>query len=264
MNKIIILALITVTSAFVFGQVDLIDEDFQSGIPINWTMVDNDANMPVDPIYTNAWVVVADPENNLDSVASSTSYFNPVDTASRWLITPPLLLGAYGNQLSWKAKSHDPSYPDDYIVLVSTTNTELASFTDTIGLVQEENFEWTYRQVDLVLEGYVSQTIYIAFVNNTVDGYILYMDSIHVVKEDPVSINEIEKLEFSVYPNPASDKIQIISPFDITSVRIINFSGQVVMKENNTELLISSLDSGVYYIEVLINGFAVTHKFIKE
>lgn len=264
MNKIIILALITVTSTIVFGQVDLINENFQSGIPVNWTIANNDSNSPVDPIYTNAWVVVADPENNLDSVASSTSYFNPADTASRWLITPPLLLGAYGNHISWKAKSHDPSYPDDYIVLVSTTNTELASFTDTIGLVQEENFEWTYRQVDLALEGYISQTIYVAFVNNTVDGYILYMDSIHAVKEDPVSINEIQKLEFSVYPNPASDKIQIVSPFDITSIRIINTSGQVVMKENNPEFLISSLDSGVYYIEALINGYTVTRKFIKE
>lgn len=264
MNKNIFLALITFTSTFVFGQVDLVNEDFQSGMPINWTIVDNDSNTPVDPLFSNAWITTTDPENDQDTVAASTSYFSPIDTADRWLITPPLVLGAYGNRISWKAKSHDASYPDDYIVLVSTTNTDITSFTDTIGLIQEENFEWTYREVDLSLEGYTSQTIYIAFVNNTVDGFILYMDSIHVVKEDPVSIKEIQAFEFSVYPNPASEQIQIVSPFNITSVRIINAAGQIVLKENSKTVVVSNLDSGVYYVEVLINGYAVTRKFIKE
>lgn len=264
MNKNIFLAVITFTSTFVFGQVDLVNEDFQSGMPINWTIVDNDSNTPVDAIFTSAWITTVDPENDQDTVAASTSYFTSADTASRWLITPPLALGAYGNHLSWKAKSHDPSYPDDYLVLVSTTNTSLSSFTDTIGRVQEENFEWTYRQVDLSLEGYTSQTIYVAFVNNTIDGFILYMDSIHVVKEDPVSIAELQSFEFSIYPNPSSDNINIISPYEITSVKVINAAGQVVMNEKENVITISSLDPGIYYIEALVNGYAVTRKFIKE
>lgn len=264
MNKKIILAFITFTSVFAFGQVDLINEDFQSGMPVNWSIVDNDANVPYDALFTNAWIAKVDPENDQDTVAASTSYFTPADTASRWLITPPLALGAFGNHLSWKAKSHDASYPDDYVVLVSTTNTDLTSFVDTIGLIQEENFEWTYRQVDLTLEGYTSQTIYVAFVNNTYDGYILYMDSIHVVKEDPASIFDLQMFKFSVYPNPTSNQINVSSPFEITSVKIINTSGQVVISEKSKSISVSSLDAGVYYIEALVNGYAVTRKFIKE
>lgn len=264
MNKNSILAIITFTSSLAFGQVDLLNEDFQSGMPVNWSIVNNDANTPVNPIFTNAWITTTDPENDQDTVAASTSYFETAGTASRWLITPPLALGAYGNYISWKAKSHDASYPDDYLVLISTTNTDLASFTDTIGLVQEENFEWTKREVDLSLEGYSSQSIYVAFINNTVDGFMLYMDSIHVVKEDPVSITELHTFEFSVYPNPASEQIQIVSPFTITSVKIINTAGQVVLKEKNKTITVSSLDAGVYYIETLVNGYAVTRKFVKE
>ena len=116
-------------------------------------------------------------------MASATSYFSPIDTAYRWLITPALNLGAFGNKISWSAKSHDPSYPDDYLVLVSHTDAEPSSFTDTIGNIEEENFEWTNRSVDLSQNGYDDSTIYIAFVLRTFDGFMLYLDDFLVEKD---------------------------------------------------------------------------------
>ncbi len=160
------------------AQTTILSTDFQQGIPANYSMVDNDGftvNAAVSE-FTATWISLPDPENPTDTVAATTSYFESADTASRWLITPPVSLGAFGNYISWNAKSHDPSFPDDYLVLISTTGTNLSDFTDTLGYVEQENFEWTNREVNLGSQGYVNQTVYFAFVDVTYDGFILYLD----------------------------------------------------------------------------------------
>ena len=115
-----ILALITFSSLNTFAQTTIISEDFQSGIPVSFSIVDNDGLTPNSAVaeYTSAWISIADPEDNMNMVAGSTSFFEPVGEADRWLITPLLVLGNYGNSISWDAKSHDASFPDDYLVLV--------------------------------------------------------------------------------------------------------------------------------------------------
>lgn len=263
--KNIITVCFLVVSSLVFAQVEILNEDFQSGIPLNWTVIDNDLLTPVDPDYSAAWISITDPENDQDTVAASTSYFTAAGDASRWLITPSLSLGAYGNFVSWKAKSHDASFPDDYVVLVSTTDNQLTSFTDTIGYVQEENFEWTFREADLSASGYNSQDIYIAFVNTTSDGFKLYVDSIIVEKENTSTVNELASaIDLSVYPNPATDQIHIQSPYMISSIRIMDASGKIVIKEKNSTVNVSSLSTGFYYVESLINGYSITRKFFKQ
>ena len=91
--------------------------------------------------FTSAWITTIDPIDSTDTIAASTSYFSPAGTASRWLITPQLSLGAFGNYINWNARSHDPSFPDDYLVLVSTTDSQITSFTDTIGNINEEDLD---------------------------------------------------------------------------------------------------------------------------
>jgi hypothetical protein len=264
MNNLVKIAILSFFSPFAFNQINLLNENFQSGIPNNWSVVDNDFQLPVDTDYSEAWISITDPENDLDTIAASTSYFAPTGTASRWLITPPLALGTFGNTLSWKAKSHDASFPDDYLILVSTTDNQIGSFGDTIGYIQEENFEWTQRSADLSAEGYNGQTIYIAFINTTNDGFKLYLDSIVVEKDDPVSLPSLSKEEFNLFPNPAQDQIQLITSHDITSVRILDLSGKLILKQQSKTIRVSELNPGIYFIEALINGTSISKKMIKE
>ena len=160
----------------------LLSTDFQQGIPSAYSIVNSDNFTPdasmTDFLGQNAWIVLPDPENPSDTVAAATSFFETADSADRWLITPPLALASFGNFLSWNAKSHDPSFPDDYLVLVSTTDNQLASFTDTIGNIEQENFEWTNREVNLSTSGYNDSTIYVAFVLRTFDGFKLCIESL--------------------------------------------------------------------------------------
>jgi hypothetical protein len=246
----------------------LLSEDFQSGIPANWTIVDNDGSTPHPLVseYTNAWISKEDPEDILNLTASSTSYFNPIGKADKWLITPPLTIVDYGTTFSWKAKSHDPSYPDSYLVLISTTNLEMNSFTDTIGYIQEENAEWTFRTVNLSLLEYGSGTIYIAFVNISNDAFKLYLDDITCITADPVYVKEVEKINIQLFPNPVHDKLYINSDEEIKNLAIYSLEGKLIRKYNGFESFIhvGFLTQGAYLIEVETSKGISKQRIIKN
>lgn len=263
--KQLLLFILVSFSLGISAQTVILSTDFQNGIPATYTIVDNDGNTP-DPTvaeYTSAWITIVDPENSSDTVASSTSFFTTMDSASRWMITPPLALGAFGNYIEWNAKSQDPSYPDDYLVLVSTTDNQLSSFTDTIGYIKEENFEWTNREVNLFTEGYHDQTIYVAFVNRTLDGYKLYMDDIEVRKDDPVGLQEPSPISFVVYPNPSSDMIFVSGSHNLEKMELLDLNGMLIQTTELTYMNVQALPTGMYLIRCTMNGVTSTKRFTK-
>jgi hypothetical protein len=254
MNKLVLF--FSFLSIFVSGksQTVLLSTDFQQGIPNQYSLLDNDNN-PANTVMTefigqNAWIVLPDPENPTDTVAAATSFFETADSADRWLITPQINLAAFGNFISWNAKSHDPSFPDDYLVLLSTTDNQPASFTDTIGNIEQENFEWTNREVNLSTLGYNDSSIYVAFVLRTYDGFKLYLDDISVRGEDPLGITGNEEIQMVVYPNPTSDLLHIQSQFPIEKVQLFCISGELLKTELNSAINISEFAAGSYLIQV--------------
>lgn len=249
------------------SQTDIFTTDFQTGIPVNYSVVDNDGLIPDAQVanFSDAWISLQDPENSADTIVGSTSFFSPIGTASRWLITPAISLGAYGNFIEWQAKSHDASYPDDYMLLVSTTDNQISSFTDTIYTVIGENFEWTTRQVSLSANGYNSETVYLAFVNNTEDGFILYLDDIHAWKEDPVSVNELAAtIHVNVYPNPTQDIVNVETSAQLIQIELLSLNGDLMFSSKNTLLNLSNYPVGVYFLKVVTEEGIVVKRIIKN
>lgn len=247
------------------AQTPILSTDFQSGIPSNYSLLNLDALAPHPQVleYATGWITTPDPENSIDTVAAASSYFENPDTANRWLITPALALGGFGNFIQWEAKSHDPSYPDDYLVLVSTTTNDPAAFTDTIGSVQEENFEWTFREVNLSAAGYNDSTIYVAFVLRTYDGFKLYLDDIEVRKDDPVGLDENPNLAFAVFPNPSQDFISIQSSSPIESIELRALNGQLLCTTDQSVLSLEQLQPGQYFVTIYTNGQRLTQRIVK-
>lgn len=263
--KNLLLFILISFSIGISAQTVIFSTDFQQGMPANYTIVDNDGNTP-DPTvaeFTSAWITLVDPENALDTVAASTSFFTALDSASRWMITPPLALGAFGNFIQWNAKSHDPSFPDNYLVLVSSTDNQIASFTDTIGFIEEENFEWTNREVNLFTQGYHDQTIYVAFVNVTLDGFKLYIDDIEVRKEDPVGLQEPDVVLNTVYPNPATDVIHVSSTEKIEQLELLDLNGLRVLTSSTSFMNVEALPTGIYLVRYTVNGVTKTQRISK-
>lgn len=267
--KYIFTSLIFTLSISLYGQITILEENFDAGVfPSQWTIVDNDG-FTVDPSvseYTEAWILTEDPEDSSNGVVSSTSFFTPVNRADRWLITPLLSLGAESNYISWKGLSYDPSFPDSYKVMISTTTNGIYDFTDTLVVISNEYYKWT-NHVHL-LDDYANQEIYIAFVNTTSNGFKLYLDSIYVRENDPLSIDE-EEIIVSVFPNPVVNTLQLTTGnAKIQSVIIHNSYGQMVSEEtfdHQNEVLVSTstFQSGVYFVSVKTNLGVVRKKIVK-
>lgn len=167
-------------------------EDFNSGIPQTWTLINNDGN---DAYYTDfdnaAWVALADFEEEGDSEACSTSWYVSYGCSDDWLISPAIQLGPTST-LTWDASAYDPYFPDGYEVRISTTGTSMSSFlaNDALFSTGAEETLWTTRSVNLAAAGFDNQTVYIAFRNDTCNGHLLFVDNIRVCGDAP-AVGEI-------------------------------------------------------------------------
>ncbi|MCO5260989.1 MAG: T9SS type A sorting domain-containing protein [Crocinitomicaceae bacterium] len=249
----------------IFSQSIAFQENFNAGIPATFTLYNKDGLTPNAQVseYTNAWISKEDPADATNKVASSTSYFSPVGSANRWLVTPAITLGGYGNSLSWKGKSHDASYSDSYYVLLSKTANVIDSFKDTVAAVFYEDIEWVSHTVDLSELGHDGEVVYIAFVLRTYDGFKLYIDDILVEKEDPASVLEKSILNLSVFPNPATDYLVVYSDVSGLNKVIKDVNGKVILSTNEDKIDVQSLESGIYFIELQYLNTIEVRKIIK-
>lgn len=253
-----------------FTQVDILVENFDATtLPSGWEVVDNDGNTPDQAVseYTEAWIYKEDPINAGNGTVSSTSYFDPVDRADRWLISPQITIGNESNYISWKGLSADASFPDSYKVMISTGSNNIADFTDTLIVISNELPEWTERLFSM--DEYANQTIRLAFVNTTFDGFKLYLDSVYVRSQDPLSVEEyFSAVKTSkIYPNPATNTVNL-SGENIESVTIQNLSGQIVFESNKqvgSTITIGEYPSGIYIVSIMLSdGTIERHKLIKK
>lgn len=268
--KSIFTVLAVIAGSTLFGQSTILDENFDlSTLPASFTIIDNDGHTVAPEVqeYQSAWIIKEDPMDATNGTVSSTSFFSPVDRADRWLITPQLTLGTFGNYLSWSGLSHDPSFPDSYKVMISNTGNTIADFTDTLVIVSNESPIWSSHTE--ILDEFAGEAIYIAFVNTTFNGFKLYLDSINVRVDDPLSV-KTEEINLAVYPNPLENVLNLSTGNAIIQkVEIYNSYGQKVVEEKvensktKHSLNLAHLNSGIYFITVETSLGVVRKKMVK-
>ena len=155
----------------------------------NWTLIDVDGNTPYSTMsfVNNAWVTIDRlnyNESASNMAAASTSWYTPAGTSNDWLISPVInLTNSVAPRLKFQAKAQDPDYRDGYLLKVAPNGgNTVADFTDTLFSTNGENGDWTQRVFGL--EAYNGQSIRIAWVNNSNDMFLLFVDDI-VVEETP-------------------------------------------------------------------------------
>jgi hypothetical protein len=122
-----------------------------------------------------------------------------------------------------------------------------------------------------------AEYISIAFSPSDGQPYVAYSDVVNsykatVMKYDSVfvGIDEPQKSRLLIYPNPATDKITIeISGIAIKSqLSIMNLNGQEVIirqiTEPKTQINISNMPSGVYFVRVTNDKTVEIGKMIKQ
>lgn len=79
-------------------------------------------------------------------------------------------------------------------------------------------------------------------------------------------VNEFDQSNITIYPNPATEFINITGLENIKSVRIISSEGKLVSSSLNTKNInISKIPSGIYFVEIETNLSIIKRiKFIKR
>lgn len=201
------------------------------------------ASAEVQSFNTEAWIQFYDGLDN--KIAFSTSLYSPVGQSNDWLITPSITIPNTGNPtLYWKAKSYDFEFTDSYVIKVSETDNNMASFTKTIETVEgEQPFDFNNRSIDL--SQFKGKTIHIAFVNNTNDGTYLALDDVYISNTancimpsmNKLSVNNLQTNSFDIGWDPTAG----ISKYDTglttfsTPVSSTGISANTTKTYNNLE-----------------------------
>jgi hypothetical protein len=244
--------------------------------------------------------------NNIVAVSNSwtNDATNPV---LNWLITPPLTITDASFSLTWRSAPYQtPLYMDGYKVLVSKTNNLEASFTDTLRVYAEyvsrlnplpdstynsytftdgfvfgadgdtnyvaftgdsARFRGILRPDSLSLAAYAGQTIYIAFLSDTHDDNLLFIDDISVfsLTADAIKENYANNFNMQVFPNPATQATRVnfsVEQYSRVFISILDMEGKLVKQFDKGQLMtgnhfadldLTNIPQGNYFVQINSN-----------
>jgi len=92
--------------------------------------------------------------------------------------------------------------------------------------------------------------------------------AVYLGQNATASVEDFDKFNFSYYPNPSKNTINVSANDAIESIEVYNLVGQLVVDKKmntiNSNIDISDLNRGVYIMKVKINGTQGSYKLIKE
>lgn len=104
-------------------------------------------------------------------------------------------------------------------------------------------------------------------ITSNVNGKLWY-DNLYAYRAATASVDNNALLGFSMYPNPASNLLNISAKETIQNADVFNVLGKKVMSVNvnntNASLDISNLASGIYLVKYNVGNTTGTAKFIKQ
>ena len=256
-------------------------------------------------LYTSAGF----PDTNI--VMSSNSWFSAAALADNWLITSNVALGAH-DTLFWKsAPRQTPRYVDGYEVKLSTTTNDDLAFTNVLMTAAEmisitgtndsifggytfssgfvHGMDGTYteyhadsarligvlRPFSAPLDAFAGQNVFIAFHHNSYDDNLISIDDIMIRGTLASGIDEYKNdLGLSVFPNPASDDVQVnytLTSETTVTINVFDVAGKLVASESNgtqaqglhfAHINTSELAKGFYTVNVKTDVSSSTSKLL--
>jgi hypothetical protein len=299
MRKILLSSLL-LTSVFTNAQSTIFAENWDGigpGISA-WTLYNLDNRTPVGPggtdgealsfLVQNAWNVLsldqiktangnpnytypAGATGMAGNIVAANSWYDPAGAANDWLVSPLIQIpaGATNLSLKWAATSLGAAaYLEDYKVYVSPTGgNQVANFTQLLLTVTNELSAGNYRSIPLT--GYAGTSIRIAFKADSNDDYVMFLDNIMI--EGTLSNSEFFSNKFSTYPNPANSVVNISNNENIllTDINITDINGRTVktfnaLNTSETQINVSDLNAGVYFLNITSDSGNAVKKFIKN
>src|SRR5690554_2929077 len=238
MKKIVTLLFFSTISLLGLKSQNVIfEDDFETaGFPDGYILYDEDGNTvnsQVASFFPSAWNRIrfqGDPNNFI----ASTSWFTPIGTADDWVVLPKLKI-TESSLLEFKARAGAGRGNNGYQVLVSTTNNEISSFTDILLTVNSEADNWNTRNINL--STYSGKEVYIAFRNNTYDGYIIALDDIRVIDLSNYDASVSEILIADKLPQSQEVPLKVVLKNNGLELNSVELNWSVNGGATNTETL---------------------------
>ena len=194
------------------------------------------------------WFWDYDFEDTINSAYVSSSWTNTSVPTENWFVMRSIYISDTNASLSWKSAPYQtPRYLDGYYVLLSTTDNDITSFTDTLfraaeyvslndpsapndfasytftpGFVHGADGQYTFDTGDssrllgllhpftVSLSAYTGKSVYIAFKHHSVDDNLLAIDDILLTGTNTVGIAENSAgVGISAFPIPAENELNI-------------------------------------------------------
>ena len=176
-------------------------QDFQGDSkPAELLYYDGDGNQLSDDLVgtgleCGTWHIIRMNAGDSNKLMGSASTFTTPGKANDWMVTPQIKIYGTGAKLTWKSMSASRVKKDGLKVYISTKGYEMKDFeADPIFSVEAE--ETTFQEHEVSLDKYVGQTIYIAFVNDSYDKYVICVDDIQV--SGPAATEAQDRASFEV------------------------------------------------------------------
>ena len=220
---------------------------------------DTSVNDPIDfglEVYTGGQEVALDPANTDVLVHHGAPDAPAVDVTESDL--PVFTDLAYTD-----FQGYVPFITDDYIVEVNGPDGLLASYEVNLA--------------DLELDGAAIVVLASGFLtpenNQNGEGFGLWAalasgGALIELPVDEVSTDDFNADNFSFYPNPVKDMLNLKTSLEIEEVTVFNMLGQTVVKVKpetaNPSLNLENLQAGAYLVKVESNGKTNTFRIIKD
>jgi len=96
------------------------------------------------------------------------------------------------------------------------------------------------------------------------DGSGFIVDNIVIKDLDQLDVNELNKTQINIFPNPSSDFINIKSDNEIKSAKIYDIKGSLIKSDTTSKVDISEFPKGNYIISIETKSGIETKKIIKN
>ena len=236
--------------------------DFDDGY-LQWTTIDADGD-GYDWNINRNW---GNYNNPYSMVSASVDESEQPLTPDNYLVCPFKL--TYDCITFW-ACAQDASYPAEHFgVAVSTTgNTDAADFTTIQEWTMTAKAQGYWYEYTVDLREYQGQDIWVAIRHfNSTDQFMIVVDDVTLYREwDGVA--DSEPAMMSLYPNPATDKLQVESTERIERYEVYDITGALLRRDavgrNTFSLDLEGLPAGTYLLKMTSEGTVQTRRFVKQ
>lgn len=246
------------------AQTTIFKEDFETEKGRNsWTNTDRDGDGEKWEFYDD------DLPAFTGWYATSWSWFLEAFTPDNVLVSPVINLPVTQDSLLLKFKVgafDEELFQEHYAVYIIPAN---STFAGTETPVFEETLDAGYTEVakniQVDISAFAGQEVQVVFRHyNCTDIAFLAIDDIEVLQTPALVVLDTNKINAEVYPNPASDFVQVKGIDNIQKIRIFDMNGKMVFESQSARADIRKLPSGQYTMNIYTSAKIISKKIIKK